>query len=204
MLPPEDRSLYRLAERLRKLIPVVAAKDSWRFHEPRAAGSQTLAASRLSSRHRLLGTPAAPSCAKTRPSQSGRPKSLGRTRARRWYRRCFDPGGLSLRVAAAPLAISARAVSALVSYCGRASFGRCGGYLQQHRHCRRRDGSKSAASLQKLAAGSMALRFDGHRRLVAHIFLPTQFLTNIAFAAYTAATHPMGVYCRPANSATNQ
>ena len=116
----------------------------------------------------------------------------------------FDPGGLSLRVTVAALAISASAVSAPVSYCGRASFGRCGGYLQQHRHRRRRDDSKSAASLQKLAAGSMALRLNGHRRLVAHISLPTQLLTNIAFAAYTAATRPMGVFYRPANAATDQ
>jgi hypothetical protein len=53
--PPEDCSLNRLAERLRKLIPMVTAKDSRRFHELRAAVSQALAACGPSSRHRLLG-----------------------------------------------------------------------------------------------------------------------------------------------------
>jgi hypothetical protein len=58
VLPPEDRSLTRLAERLWKLIPVVAAKDGRRFHKLRAAASQALAACRPSSRHRLLGAAA--------------------------------------------------------------------------------------------------------------------------------------------------
>lgn len=35
VLPPEGRSLYSLAERLWKLIPMVAAKDSWRLRELR-------------------------------------------------------------------------------------------------------------------------------------------------------------------------
>ena len=43
VLPPEDRSLDRLAKRLRKLIPVVAAKDSWRLHELSAVASQAFA-----------------------------------------------------------------------------------------------------------------------------------------------------------------
>jgi hypothetical protein len=37
VLPPEDRSLNRLAKRIRKLIPVVAVKDIWRLHELSAA-----------------------------------------------------------------------------------------------------------------------------------------------------------------------
>ena len=65
VLPPEDRYLYRLAERLWKLIQVVMAKDSWRFHEHSAAASQALSACRPSSRHRLLGAAATPSRAFT-------------------------------------------------------------------------------------------------------------------------------------------
>ena len=61
VLPPEDRYPYRLAELLRKLIPMVTAKDRRRFHELRATVSQALAACRPSSRHRLSGAAATPS-----------------------------------------------------------------------------------------------------------------------------------------------
>ena len=36
LLPPEGRSLYRLAEHLRKLIPMIAANDIRRFPEHKA------------------------------------------------------------------------------------------------------------------------------------------------------------------------
>src|SRR5262249_6708165 len=84
VLLPEDRYLYRLAERLRKLVPMVTAKDSWRFHELRATVSQALAACRPLSSHRLPGAAAARSCAKTRPSQPGTPTGVfRRTRTRK-------------------------------------------------------------------------------------------------------------------------
>src|SRR6516225_5616001 len=83
VLPPEGRSPYRLAKRLWKLIPVVTAKDSWRLHKLRAAVSQTLAACRPLSRHRLPGAVVTRSWAKTAPSQSGRRTEFsGRTRAK--------------------------------------------------------------------------------------------------------------------------
>ena len=53
VLPPEDGYPYRLAELLRKLIPMVAAKGSWRFDELRAAVSETLPPCRRLSEHRL-------------------------------------------------------------------------------------------------------------------------------------------------------
>ena len=61
VLPPENRSLKRLAKRLRKRIPMVTAKDSRRFHELRATVSQALAVCRFLSRHRLPGAVAVPS-----------------------------------------------------------------------------------------------------------------------------------------------
>ena len=66
MPPLENRSLNRLAKRLWKLIPMVTAKDSRRFHSLRAAVSQALAVCSSLSRHRLSGAAAASSCAKTR------------------------------------------------------------------------------------------------------------------------------------------
>ena len=91
---PQDRSLDRLAKRLRKLIPVVAAKDSQRFHELRATISQALAPCRPLSRHRLPGTVPVHSCAKTAPSQPGRRTGFsGRTRTRsRWRLKAVDWG----------------------------------------------------------------------------------------------------------------
>ena len=67
VLPPESRSLYRLAERLWNLIPVVAAKDSWRLHELSAVASQASAAYRVLPEHRS-------SC--DAPVVSGRPTSV--------------------------------------------------------------------------------------------------------------------------------
>jgi hypothetical protein len=67
VLPPEGRLLYRLAERLRKLIPVVAAEDSRRLRELSAVASQTFAACRVLSEHLS-------SC--NSPRVSGRPTSV--------------------------------------------------------------------------------------------------------------------------------
>ena len=64
VLPPEGRPLYRLAERLWKVIPMVAAKDSWRLRELSAVASQAFGACRLLSEHRS-------SC--DTPGVSGRP-----------------------------------------------------------------------------------------------------------------------------------
>jgi hypothetical protein len=52
VLPPDGRSLYRLAERLRKVIPMVAAKDSWRLQGPSAVASQAFTVCRALSQHR--------------------------------------------------------------------------------------------------------------------------------------------------------
>jgi hypothetical protein len=67
VLPPEDRSRYRLAERIRKLMPMVTAKDSRRFHECRASVGQARAACSPLSGHRS-------SC--NRPQIAGRPTSV--------------------------------------------------------------------------------------------------------------------------------
>src|SRR5215469_2225633 len=67
VLPPEGRSLNRLAQRLWKVIPVVAAKDNRRLRELSAVASQTLAACRVLSEHRS-------SC--DAPGVSGRPTSV--------------------------------------------------------------------------------------------------------------------------------
>ena len=103
-----------------------------------------------------------------------------------------------MRVVVAALAISARAIpTPVVTYCGRASFGWRGGYLQQHRHRGRRDGSKSAKSFQKLTAGSVTLRFGRHFRIVAHIFSQptTDRYCSCAYRHHssTGSTLPAGV-----------
>jgi hypothetical protein len=75
VLPPEDRSLYRLLDRLRKLIPMAAAKDSRPLHEHKATVSQALPVCKPLSEHRS-------SC--DWPNVPGRPTSVvGRGRSQR-------------------------------------------------------------------------------------------------------------------------
>ena len=52
VLPPKGRPLYRIAERRWKVIPMVAAKDSWLLRELSAVASQTFEACRVLSEHR--------------------------------------------------------------------------------------------------------------------------------------------------------